>query len=1345
MGVSMKNLKIKRLSLTFTLIFLVNLLAGVIPLSTKVKAVESIQDRVEIINNGNFDLTEKITDSFSVMWEQAIKPLSWDMRKYGTYTAPNGTMVSDIYHTQGKAVKVQLNNSVGFLQQVSKTVVPGRNYSFSSWVKTENLTTVNYSNKPMLVRVEQLDKAGATISSTRADLKVFSGTNDWSNVSGNITVAVNASTIKIVFVFGVVTATGGGATGTVWVDDVSLTEPVIPLTALSLNNSSLEVPIGWSETLSIAYSPSNASFKQVTWSSSDSTVAEVKDGTIKMLRAGTATITAESTIYPDIKASCTVKALEGEVPVKSIALDKNSIILQAGKAEIITAQISPAYASNKEVIWTSSDSSVANVVNGIVKSNKAGTAVITAKTADGGYIANCSVTVTAAAEDEYDKLRNKWRALTIPDANVVNSDSQIKNITALAGERGRELWDSMDKSSDRTYLWADASSTTNSAHVTTSYKNLFEMSKAFVMEGSELKDNAQLLKDIISGLKWLNVNRYKNNQRYNNWWDWEVGVPQQLNNTMVLLYEYLSDADINAYLTTIDSYVPNPTKQQNQAVTSTGANRVDLCKVVGLRGILGKNAYKVSIASESLSPVFEIVTSGDGFYKDGSFVQHNNIAYTATYGSVLVGGVGELLYLLSDSKWSVTNASLNNMYEAIIKSFYPVIYKGNFIEGVKGRAISRPEEQGSGGTVAGFMLKYFARSAPAELREKYKAIVKYWIQANNYKDMVQTSKDIPFIIEAKKLMNDSSIVPEAELIGNFNFANMDRVVHRTPGFTFGLSMYSSRIASYEGNMNGENLKGWHTGDGMTYMYNNDLSQYNEDFWATVNPYRLPGTTVDTKTLSVGQGTAKTSSQAWVGGSTLSNLYGTAGMFLDSSKAYGINLKAKKSWFMFDDEIVALGADINSTDNRTIETIIDNKKLNANGANKLIVDGEEKSSQLGWCNTIVNPKWAHLEGNNADSSIGYYFPKGSNINFLREAREGSWKDINSTKSDAKIVKNYLTMWYDHGANPAAAEYSYVMLPNKTAEGVSSYSQNPDVSIVENNSEVQAVKEKKLNILAANFWNDAVKKVDYLTVDRKASVMVKENGKYVEVSVSDPTMINKGVINVELHRIGVEELLNNPAIKVTQFEPTIKFEVDVNGAKGESFTAKFLIKDTVAPTVPSNLICEEKTSESALISWAPSADNVGVAGYEIYKNDILIDRVSGSITSYMATELQQLTEYNFSIKAYDEEGNLSETSPILSIKTKDGEAPSLPTKLKHEEKENNSITIKWQPSSDNVGVEGYEIYVDNILFATTSENGCMYNVTGLEKARKYKFYIKAFDKDGNVSDASEDIIIKTKNKK
>ena len=72
-----------------------------------------------------------------------------------------------------------------------------------------------------------------------------------------------------------------------------------------------------------------------------------------------------------------------------------------------------------------------------------------------------------------------------------------------------------------------------------------------------------------------------------------------------------------------------------------------------LRGVLGKDEQSIVKARTAISSAFPYVTSGDGFYEDGSFIQHGNIAYTGSYGSVLLGDISKLLTILDRSPWPI--------------------------------------------------------------------------------------------------------------------------------------------------------------------------------------------------------------------------------------------------------------------------------------------------------------------------------------------------------------------------------------------------------------------------------------------------------------------------------------------------------------------------------------------------------------------------------------------------------------------------------------------------------------------------------------------------------------------
>lgn len=757
------------------------------------------------------------------------------------------------------------------------------------------------------------------------------------------------------------------------------------------------------------------------------------------------------------------------------------------------------------------------------------------------------------ASDEFDGLRAKWANYILGGAYDFNDPYIAPRISTIASDAQR-YWDSMDKSASRTRLWSDLSGgeSTTSSDITNSYSRLKSMALAYAMNGSPLKGNASLISDVISGLDWVYTNWYNESEtQFGNWWDFQIGTPKTLTDITAVLYSSLTAQQVTNYMNAVNKFMPDPYSCNGS--TSTGANRVDCAQAVAVRGVIVKDSAKIARARDALSNVLLYVTAGDGFYTDGSFIQHSNIAYTLSYGNVLIGGMADIIYLLNGSTWEVTDPNKANFYKWMYDSYEPVLYKGAGMDMLRGRAISREAstDHSAGAGVIATLIK-ISQFAPAADSAAFKQMVKRWISEDTYLDFY-TVAPIYVIPLAEAIMKDMSISASPDLVKHYEFNNMDRSVHLRPDFGFGISKNSKRVARYE-MINNENLKGWYTGEGMTYLYNSDLGQFADDFWPTVNKYRLPGTTVDTRTLSDSYGQSG-SNNGWSGGTTLLGQYGASGMNLSG---FGCTLVGKKSWFMFDDEIVCLGAGITSTDSRTIETIVEQRKLNSAGNNALTVNGTVKPAGLGWNETMSGVNWAHLEGNTAGSDIGYYFPGASTVKGLRQAQSGTWRSINAGGSTDTRTRNYVTMWFDHGINPSNATYSYVLLPNKTASQVSSYASKPDIEILENSAQAQCVKEKNLAITAANFWQNATKTTDIITSSTFASVLVKETAGPVstlDVAVSDPTMDNTGAIVLEINKSAASVASKDAAVTVLQLSPTIKLSVNVSGAKGKAFTAKF----------------------------------------------------------------------------------------------------------------------------------------------------------------------------------------------
>lgn len=171
----------------------------------------------------------------------------------------------------------------------------------------------------------------------------------------------------------------------------------IPVTSISIP-SEKTISIGGSETLNVTYVPSNANVgKDISWKSSATTVASVLNGKVTAVSAGTAIITA--TTEKGLTATC--KVTVSNISVTGVTLSSTSETLNIGASKQLTATISPSNATNKEVIWTSSNTSVATVKDGLVSANAVGNTTITVKTVDGNKTATCYITVESVSKDAW--------------------------------------------------------------------------------------------------------------------------------------------------------------------------------------------------------------------------------------------------------------------------------------------------------------------------------------------------------------------------------------------------------------------------------------------------------------------------------------------------------------------------------------------------------------------------------------------------------------------------------------------------------------------------------------------------------------------------------------------------------------------------------------------------------------------------------------------------------------------------------------------------------------------------------------------------------------------------------
>jgi hyaluronate lyase len=463
------------------------------------------------------------------------------------------------------------------------------------------------------------------------------------------------------------------------------------------------------------------------------------------------------------------------------------------------------------------------------------------------------------------------------------------------------------------------------------------------------------------------------------------------------------------------------------------------------------------------------------------------------------------------------------------RSFAPFLHDGLLMDTVRGRAATRQtfsDAVAGHGAIGAVLL--LAQGAPEPYRSRFKELAKGWIERGKSRPYLEHA-DVRETRLAVAVLDDKTIEAAAGPVGHFVFPSMDRVVHRRPGWSFAISMSSQRIAAYEA-INGENLHGWYTGDGMTYLYNDDLAQFGADFWPTVNPYRLPGVTADTRPREDLSFRAYRPANAWAGGAVLDGQYGAAAMELTGD---GVSLRARKSWFCLDRAVVALGSGITASDGRAVETVVENR---ATDAEPYQGDG-----------------WAHLAG------VGGYVFDGAQR--LVETRTGRWRDINAGDDTAgafePVSRRYVTFWIDHGVNPVDASYAYFVLPNASRERTRAFRGVRPVRVLVNTPQVQAAQTRGL--LAATFW--AAGTAGGLGADAPCVVLVRRVSGRALVAVADPSR-TVDVVTLTLDRPGRGVVRADDTVTVQPgANPVIS--VKLGGSLGRTHTAELSVSAPRSP--------------------------------------------------------------------------------------------------------------------------------------------------------------------------------------
>ncbi len=784
-------------------------------------------------------------------------------------------------------------------------------------------------------------------------------------------------------------------------------------------------------------------------------------------------------------------------------------------------------------------------------------------------VAASLVPALSRAGDQYDATLARWQAKLAGPASLDRTAPDVQAQLQAQCEAARKALAGMHRESGASALCDDLADFGNpngtlaSAVVVGNAARLLAMAQAYGTPGNPLFHDAALGQAIAFGLDWLVREHYHHGlKQYGNWWSWQIGTPQHVLNVLALAGDAIPAPLRQRSLAAVDWFVPDaryktrPDGTLDPQQPETAANLLDKAQVVILSGLLGKDGARIAAGRDALGPAFTYVSAGDGFYRDGSFIQHGYTPYAGNYGAVALQVYGRLLYLLDGSPWRITDPNAANVFRWARHSFADLLVDGAMPDAMRGRKISKPDQTDhrvGRGVVAA--LAAIADVAPAADKAALQSAVKGAMQRDRtfghaYLAVAGGSgtSSLPLFELAllKSIAADPALPAAPEPAGPRLYPSMDRAILRGRGFAGVLSLTSPRTSSFETG-NGDNTKGWWTGMGMLALYDAHQEQFDQHYWATVDIRRLPGTTTD----GSGKGRAlewkqHPNPEAWVGGASVGN-YAAIGMAFSMREVTGSGLHGRKAWFQLGDRILALGSGIGGGE-RQAETIVENRRLADAAGARLLVDGKAMAN-----GKAQHARWAHLQDDRAGSRIGYVFPLGAPVQAERSERRGSYRDIDDNGASEVVGNSFQLLSIPH----SSPEYAYLLLPNASQAATRAAAAERSLRIEANNGEAAAVSLAGQGVYAANLWRAGSAPRSgkaYVWSSGAAAVVLARDGKRLRLAVAEPTQ-RAATLEVAVRQPVAQVVTLAPGMTLLEKAPLLRLRIDTAAAAGASFQAEF----------------------------------------------------------------------------------------------------------------------------------------------------------------------------------------------
>jgi chondroitin AC lyase len=585
--------------------------------------------------------------------------------------------------------------------------------------------------------------------------------------------------------------------------------------------------------------------------------------------------------------------------------------------------------------------------------------------------------------------------------------------------------------------------------------NMLDLARAYKKPGSGYYKNAAVKKTVSAALDYWIAHDFI----CENWWWNEMGTPNWMINTLLIL-----DTDLTDKQRTEGARIASRASLTKGVGPRPGGDFVPIAGMVCKQALFKRDETMLEDAIKVMADQV-VITDRRGINPDMGFHHRlDNVTSIHTYGTNYVSSFAYWAVKFAGTQFSLPDSALKLLIDYYLDGICKATAYGIYPDpGAENRDLSR---------------KGALHASETEIPQNL-------MTASDYR-----KKELQNIIDIRNGKHAPNLVWDKYFWHSSYFA------HQRKNYFTSVRMYSSRQNNIEEPYNEESLKMHHLADGANFISRTGREYVN--IFPVWDWQKIPGATiVHRPSLPSPKEIAKKGLTDFVGGVT----NGEFGAAAFDFRSVHDPLTARKAWFFFDREYVCLGTAIHSEAVYPVVTTLNQSLLKSDVVVKTKDDlqtlkkGQHHLDKVFWV---------------LQDSVAYIFPDPATVYLSNTTAAGKWEEITQQAwafKEPVVKKEVFSLCIDHGAKPQNASYEYVVLPGINATSLESYLRISPITILSNTSEIQAVLHKSLNLAEIVFYKSGSLKIAdgvEITAESPCIIMLKTTGNHIsEIAVSDPT--------------------------------------------------------------------------------------------------------------------------------------------------------------------------------------------------------------------------------------------------